>query len=108
MSFQQVYNSVLRNVRILMDSVNASEKNEEFFEKLVIKPNIIAMFRQIFDLLIEKPETADKFKSNPFFLELEDLRESCDVIGRKVLPSYIIQLRVFYRQILNELFTFFR
>lgn len=90
-----------------MDSVNASEKSKEFFETLVMKPKIIAMFYHIYDLITEQPESADKLISNPFSCELEDSRESCDVIGRKVLPSYIIQLRVFYRQILNELFYLF-
>ncbi|CAI6353429.1 unnamed protein product [Macrosiphum euphorbiae] len=100
-TFQHVHNSVLRHARLFLEG-HASDEDETFFESLAENADIVAVFNWIFDLLAERPEAIDKFTDNPF-QSVECQID--DVNGKKISPSYVIKLRVFYRWVLMELFV---
>lgn len=103
-TFQHVHNSVLRNARLFLEN-HASDEDEIFFESLAENADIVAMFNWIFDLLTEQPKAVDKFTDNPF------QKVECqiyDVNGKKMDPSYVIKLRIFYRWVLLEFFELLR
>jgi len=103
-TFQQVHNSVLRNARLFLEN-HASDEDEIFFESLAENADILAMFNWIFDLVTEQPEAYSKFTDNPFqSVECQIY----DVNGKKMAPSYVIKLRVFYRWVLLEFFELLR
>jgi len=103
-TFQHVHNSVLRHARLFLEA-HASDEDETFFESLAENADIVAVFNWIFDLLAERPEAIDKFTENPF-QSVECQID--DVNGKKISPSYVIKLRVFYRWVLMELFVVLR
>ncbi|XP_025202723.1 uncharacterized protein LOC112599859 [Melanaphis sacchari] len=102
-TFQHVYNSVLRNTRLFLVDY-ASDEDETFFESLTENADIIAMFNWIFDLMNEHPEVVNKFTGNPFSDVQTITSQIYDVNGKKITPSYIITLRIFYRWVSMELF----
>lgn len=110
-TFQHVYNSVLRNVHFhqwkFFDE-NAGGKDVEYFDSLMENPKIKEVCNWIFDLLTENPEVVDKLICNPFPIDQNASSEMYDIHGEKMMPSYIIQLRIFYRWMSNQLYMVFR
>jgi len=103
-TYQHVQNSVIRHARLFLEG-HASDEYKTFFESLAENADIVAVFNWIFDLLAERPEAIDKFTDNPFqSVECQIY----DVKGKKMAPSYVIKLRVFYRWVLMELFVVLR
>jgi len=84
---------------------HSSDEDETFFESLAENADIVAVFNWIFYLLAERPETINKFTANPF--QSFECKIN-DVNGKKMAPSYVIKLRVFYRWVLMELFVVLR
>uniref|UniRef100_A0A2S2PDB8 Uncharacterized protein n=1 Tax=Schizaphis graminum TaxID=13262 RepID=A0A2S2PDB8_SCHGA len=104
LTFQYVHNSVLRNTRLFLTDC-ASDDDETFFESLADNTDIIAVFNWIFDLMVENPGAANKFTGNPFSDVQSVVSQIFDVDGKKMTPSYLIKLRIFYRWISME-FTY--
>lgn len=101
--FQHVHNSVLRHARLFLEG-HGFDGDKTFFE-LAENPDIVAVFNWIFDLLTAQPEAIDKFTGNPFqSVECK----MYDVNGKKMAPSYVIKLRIFYRWVSMEFFEFLR
>lgn len=86
----------------------AGGKDMEYFDSIIEHPNVIAVFNWIFNLLIENPEAVDKFMCNPFPIDQNASCEINDMDGEKMIPSYIVQLRIFYRWMSKQLFMLFR
>lgn len=105
-SFQQTYNFVVRHVITFLES-SEYEKHANFFDSLVEKPDVVTMFKWIFNLLIETPDAVEIFTTNPFSYELGVSVKMENIIGRTLLPSYVVQLRIFYKWISNELYLLF-
>lgn len=106
-TFERVQNSVLRYARVFLER-NASKEDITFFETLAENADIIAMFNWIFNLLAKQPEAVDKFTSNPFPYDSSVKCEIYDASGKKMSPSYVIKLRIFYRWVLMEMFELLR
>lgn len=111
MNHQQVYNSVLRNVYfrqwMFFDEI-ACGKDVEYFDSIIQNPNIMAVFNWIFDLLSKNPEAVEKFTCNPFPIDQNASCEMNDSDGDKMVPSYVVHLRIFYRWMTTQLFMLFR
>ncbi|XP_026808798.1 uncharacterized protein LOC113551008 [Rhopalosiphum maidis] len=103
LTFQYVHNSVLRNTRLFLVDC-ASDDDETFFESLADNTDIKDVFNWIFDLMAENPGAVNKFTGNPFSDVQSVVNQIYDVNGKKMTPSYIIKLRIFYRWISMELF----
>lgn len=106
-TFKRMYNRCTRNVRIFLYD-NELLNDWEYFETLVANPFNVDLLIWIFDLLIERPEAVEQFTGNPFSAEPDAVDEMCDVIGKKIDPSYAMQLRIFYRWISQELYMLLR
>lgn len=110
-TFQHIYNAVLRNVYFhqwkFFDET-ACGKDVEYFDSLMENPKIKLVLNWIFDMLTANPEAVDKLVCNPFPIDRSILCEMYDIHGEKMMPSYIIQLRIFYRWMTNQLFLLFR
>lgn len=105
-SFRQVYNFVVRHVVTFLEC-SESENHADFFDSLVENPDVVAMFKWIFNLLTATPEAVEIFTTNPFSYELGVSVKMEECIGRTLLPSYVIQLRIFYKWLSNELYLLF-
>lgn len=100
--FKHAYNRGLRNARIIFYE-NDQLMNMEYFEILVANPSNVELLNWIYDLLVERPDAVEQLMSNPFSTEIDVLNEICEIIGRKIESSYVIQLRIFYKWVSTEI-----
>lgn len=107
-TFRQVYNAVSRHAKTFLEA-SVSAEHKGVFESLVYKPNVAAASEWIYNLMTGNSEAFAAITTSPFLRDPDVLADELSgVVGRKLLPSYVVQLRIFYGWISNELCTFLR
>lgn len=107
-AFRQVYNAVSRHARMFLEASGSAE-HECVFERLVGKPEVVTASEWIYDLVTGNPGAFAAITNSPFERDPDVLAtEIGDVVGRKLSPSYVIQLGTFYGWMSNELCAFLR
>lgn len=105
-AFRQVYNAVSRHARTFLEASGPAE-HEGVFESLVGKPDVAAASEWIHGLMTGNPDAFAAIATSPFSHDPDVLADEIgDVVGRKLSPSYVVQLGIFYGWMSNELCAF--